>query len=189
MINVAPSMRFFTHLYIHDDNEVKGWILLLSFRNHLRLAVPPREEDLRAMKNTPASISSFRGRSALLSDDQGRDTISVRALLRCPMSQETMIRLPTGAHGAMAGKSSIRESHQIREFPIQEPWTQAAAESIGPGAADEWLQENNSPPLGEPPVITEHSKTILDELVCSVPGKMPPSLKDNGALLRTMVTN
>ena len=41
IINVSPSLRYTIHLYTWGNESHKPWVFLLSYRNHMRLAIPP----------------------------------------------------------------------------------------------------------------------------------------------------
>ena len=196
MINVAPSLRYSTHLYIHESLTVDKWVFLISYRNHMRMALPPSTEATRAMLSLPVSTSSFKGWESLLSGEGERATISVKALTRCPICQETSIRIPPGAQGTMVGKASTKEGYQIREFPIQDPWARECARDIGPDAEKEWVLEQLSPLLGNPPSISHEAREQLIKLVQSVPLKDTPFTEGlwdivatNGDTLITLIGN
>ena len=102
MINVAPSMRFSAHQYLHSDLKTARWAFLISPRNHMRLALPPGKKAEEIMLSNPVSVSTSKGWGALLIDDTDRATIAAKALNRCPTCQEDSIRFPpwnTGYHG------------------------------------------------------------------------------------------
>ena len=116
IINVSPSLRFTTHLYMWELDESDGWIFLISYRNHMRLARPPCSEAETMMVSRPTSVSFFKGWGNLLDEEGSATTVSPKALTRCPLCQEKCIRLPIGAQGTMVGRASIKESHQSRSL-------------------------------------------------------------------------
>ena len=147
MINVAPSLRFTTHLYHREGRRGNPWISPISYRNHMRLAVAPSPEAQDQLLRAPTSVSALLGWESLLSRDRDNATIQVKALTRFPICQETQIRFPMGIQGTMVGKAAIKSIRELMEFEIQEPRTEEKARELGDDALEEWKEEQNSPEL------------------------------------------
>ena len=162
-------MRFTIHIYAWESEEISDWVFLLSYRNHMKLAHPPNAEVKLELLPRPTSVSYFKGRVDLLCEDGQRTLIPTKALTRCPICQETHIRLPPGVQGAMVGKAAIKESHQLRSLLIQDPWAYDSALEISPEAGDEWIAEQSSLPLDLPPRISPENESLVVKLVQSVP--------------------
>ena len=172
IVAVSPSFRFTTHAYLSSENS-EDWIVLISYRNHMRLAAPPSTEARKKLFLSPATVSFMLGWATLLSGSQDLAMIETKSLERCPHCQLNNIRLPEGMQGSLVGKACIKESHELRKFEIQEPWTEQEASLHGPEGLKAWHQEHESPPLDKQPHIGNGNYQLLKEMIDIIP--MPDS--------------
>ena len=150
IVNGFPSLRYTTRNYTWELDAPDQWNYLLSYKNHMRLPIPPSTEAENELLSKPTSVSFLKGWANLLISEVNQYPVTLKTLSRCPTCQERGVRLPIGAQGAMAGKASIKGSRQLGPLLIQEPWTSEFASYISMQALDVWLAEHNSPDLDEP---------------------------------------
>ena len=65
IVEASPSFRFTTHTYLANE-AADDWVVLIPYRNHMRLAAPPSIEDREDLFLSPTAISFMLGRSTLL---------------------------------------------------------------------------------------------------------------------------
>ena len=72
----------------------------------------------------------------------------------------------------------IPDEAQLRSFHIEKPWTKRAAEEVGQEAVMAWELERDTPPLDEPPELSQPALVALGALFEVIPGpKEPFSMK------------
>ena len=168
IVAVSPSFRYTTHVYLPNETS-QEWVILFSYRNHMRLARPPSDEARSELFLPPTTVSFMLGWATLLAGSRDQVTVETKSLGRCPHCQENCIRLPAGVQGSLVGKACIKESHELRSFEIQDPWTLDEATNFGPDGVLAWHQEEQSPPLDTPPKLNEVQTDLLDKLIASIP--------------------
>ena len=173
IIALSPSFRIRTHAYLSNE-DTKNWIVLLSYRNHMRHAMPPSEEARRQLFLNPTTASFMLGWKTLLAGSQDIALIETKSLERCPHCQWNHIRLPEGIQGSLVGKACIKESQELANYEIQEPWTKETASSYGPEGLKAWELENATPPLGQMPPLKPEQITLLTDLVEMIPTPETP---------------
>lgn len=89
----------------------------------------------------------------------------------------------------MVGKAATKSIKELREFEIQDPWTEEKAKELGSDALGEWIAEQNSHDLDIPPNISKRAGRDLCELVDSIPLNETPFSAEQWATLRPAETN
>ena len=178
LIRVTPSCLFSIHV-TQPIQSSKEWVFPISFQDHMRLVLPPSYLIGVKLSDSPRTLSQPRGwRNFLQFESHNSVWVGAKVLGRCPTCQATSIRLPLGVEGALVGRSMIPDEAQLRCFRIEKPWAKRAAEEVGQDAVMAWEQERDTPPLDEPPKLSQPAQVALGELFEVIPGpKEPCSMK------------
>ena len=180
VVRVSPSCNFSTHvIYSADPSRVR--VYFLAYQEHLRLMLPLSKEFEQFLLTRPSSIARPLGWRHIFEFDSPGSSIDLKSLARCPHCQLPNVRLPEGVYGAIVGRSVLLSDVQLREFKAETPWTREAAAQHGPAALECWEDEENTPPLDEPPECDSATLLCLEELLGSIPEEDTPFCLDTWA--------
>ena len=175
LIRATPSCLFSVHV-TQSVKPSKEWVYLISPQGHMRLALPPPSYLIGTeLADSPRTLSQPRGWESFLQfESQNSVGVDVKVLGRCPACQATSIRLPLGVEGTLAGRSMIPDEAQLRSFHIENPRAKRAAEEVGRPAVLAWELGNDTPPLDEPPKLSQPAQVALGGLFEVIPGPHAP---------------
>ena len=167
IISAPPASRYTTHVYQPDP--VEDWITIIPYKNPTWLSTPQSKFHREDMFLAPTSTSFTIGRQSFLEGMFDAVTISIKAQIRCPRCQESIIRLPDGSRGTLVGRDCIKEGADLRRFEVQLPRTLDYPRGRGHDAASTWNLENNTPPLETPPRSAGPQSKALSDLCDKAP--------------------
>ena len=172
-IRVMPSGRYTIH-HIESTMQSDRWAYLLSYRGHMRMAVPECGAGHELVIANANSVSRPVGWRYLAQLGGTEVTIRRKALLKCPHCQCAAVRLPPGIEGAIVGKSLLLTDVELRSFQIKQPWAESTATDHGPEAREAWMREARTPPLDVPPKLPAKAEEALVQLLKLVPDEDAP---------------
>ena len=173
IIRAMPSGRY-TVRRIESTMKSGRWAYLVSYRGHMRMAIPVSGEGGNLVRNNPNSVSRPVGWEHLVQLGGAGVTIGRRALLKCPHCNAVSVRLPAGVEGAMVGKSLMLSDVELRSFSIKKPWGELTSHEHSVEAREAWMIENSSPPLDNPPKLSSEAEEALVYALQLVPSEDSP---------------
>ena len=169
IIRVMPSGRYTVH-HIESNMQSGRWAYLLSYRGHMRMAVPESIDGSKLVREHPNSVSRPVGWKYLAQLGGTDVALGRKALLKCPHCNSHSARLPPGVEGAIVGKSLILSDVELRPFHIKSPWNEDAAHEHGIEAREAWMRERRTPLLDTPPTISKEAESSLEYALSLIPG-------------------
>ena len=130
VVILSPSCRFATHV-VQSAQPSEGWIFLVAYQEHMRLAIAPDRTALDTLARCRQAIAQPVGWKALLDFGPFEVPISTKSLGKCPHCQQNNVRLPLGIEGAIIGRDALYTDVQLREYGHEGDGTRVTPRPLG----------------------------------------------------------